>query len=296
MKQLAAQFYTYLLTEQCVSSNTFHAYKTDIEQLLVFLEKNNKNAKNICINDLKLYLHQLNSLSLSATTLSRKISTLKAFFSYLHEKFNFQDLGKELIFPKIQKKLPHYLTEQEIERLMAVANTDKSLHNLRNKTMLYLLYSSGMRISELTALQISDIHFDTGYIIIMGKGGKQRMVPLPPPIMPLLKEYCESALKSFENKGNNHLFPVIYGKAIKPISRQAFWAILKMLWKKTGIAKSISPHLLRHSLATHLLKRGADLRSLQLLLGHENVSTVEIYTHIETSHLRAVYNKKHPRS
>ena len=296
MKQLVQQFETYLLTERRVAANTFAAYKTDIGQFIDFLLAQNKDLKDITAKEVKLFLHHLNQLHLTARTLSRKISSIKSFFSYLHEKFSFADLGQELIFPKLEKKLPHYLTEQEIEQLLAVASADTSLHTLRNKVMLYLLYITGMRITELTSLKISDVHFDTGYVNVFGKGGKQRMIPLPQPIIPLLREYLEKPARHQDIKNNDYLFPVFYGNKAKPITRQAFWMILKNLWKKTGIQKSISPHQLRHSLATHLLKRGADLRSLQFLLGHENVSTVEIYTHIETSHLRAVYNKKHPRS
>lgn len=295
MKQFVEQFKMYLLTERCVSANTFSAYKTDINQFIEFLPPEQQNITLLTAKEIKLFLHHLNQLNVTARTLARKISSLKSFFSYLHEKFSLPDLAKELIFPKLEKKLPHYLTEQEVEQLLAVACNDTSLHQLRNKVMLYLLYTTGMRITELTSLKVSDIHFDTGYVNVFGKGGKQRMIPLPQPIIPLLREYLEKPTRQQEFK-SEYLFCVIYGNRSKPISRQAFWAILNQLWKKTGNQKSISPHQLRHSLATHLLKRGADLRSLQFLLGHENVSTVEIYTHIETSHLRAVYNKKHPRS
>ena len=200
------------------------------------------------------------------------------------------DLGQQLTFPKIEKRLPNYLSEQEIEILLQMADRDTSTLGKRNKVMLYLLYVTGLRITELTTLKTSAIQWDTGFLHVEGKGGKQRMIPLPQPMrsLELLKEYAD--------KQRDYLFPIRYAGTIRPITRQAFWGILKQLWKKTGIAKSISPHQLRHSLATHLLKRGADLRSLQLLLGHENLSTVQIYTHVETSHLRTIYNKKHPRS
>ena len=184
-----------------------------------------------------------------------------------------------------------------MEQLLKAAEADSSSHAHRNKVMLYLLYVTGLRITELTTLTLSAIQWDTGFLHIAGKGGKQRMIPLPLPMKELLQGYVQKLQHQMtaENK-SDYLFPVRYACTIRPITRQAFWNILKKIWKKTGNAKSISPHQLRHSLATHLLKRGADLRSLQLLLGHENVSTVQIYTHVETSHLRMVYNKKHPRS
>ena len=293
MKPQLQQFYTYLLTEKCVAANTFSAYKTDLDQFVKFLEDKKITDTAVTNKEVKEFLYHLNQLQISARTMSRKISALKSFFSYLHERFALPDLGLDLIFPKLEKRLPQYLSEQEVELLLAIAAKQEGLHSLRNKVMLSLLYVTGMRITELTSLCVSDVHFDTGYLSVLGKGGKHRMIPLPAPILPLLREYLE---KTPHNKGGQHLFSVVYGNKIKPITRQAFWGILNQLWKKTGIQRQISPHQLRHSLATHLLKRGADLRSLQFLLGHENVSTVEIYTHIETSHLRNVYNKKHPRS
>lgn len=297
MKAYVEEFYTYLLTQKRVSANTFEAYKTDLGQLVMFLQKNNIDVQQIGIKELKLFLQHLKKEQLAARSMARKISSLKLFFSYAHEKGYLPDLGAQLTFPKIDKKLPAYLTEQEVEQLLQIANLDTSVKGKRNKTMLYLLYVSGLRITELTNLPISAIHWDTGLLHVQGKGGKQRIVPLPVPMMALLKEYVQEVHPNAkESKNTNYLFPVNYAHTIRPITRQAFWGILKGLWKKTGITKSISPHQLRHSLATHLLKRGADLRSLQLLLGHENLATVQIYTHVETSYLRTIYDKKHPRS
>jgi len=164
--------------------------------------------------------------------------------------------------------------------------------------MLYLLYISGMRVSELIALRTTDFHFDTGFISVTGKGSKQRMIPLPHAISSLIKNYFNTLATLFEtvNDRSSYIFPVMYGKIIKPISRQSCWLILKKLCIKVGIMRSISPHQLRHSFATHMLSKGADLRSLQLLLGHESIGTVQTYTHVETSQLRTIYDKKHPRS
>lgn len=297
MKHLADQFFTYLLTEKRVASNTFSAYRTDILQLVDFAQNHSIAADGLTTQDIKQFLHALKKEQLSASTMARKISSLKLFFSYLHEKGLSADLGSQLIFPKLEKRLPHYLSEQEVEQLLQATEKDTGAHAQRNKVMLYLLYVTGLRISELTNLTLSAIQWDTGFIHVAGKGGKQRMIPLPLAMKELLQTYVQK-LQSQMTKANksDYLFPVRYASTIRPITRQAFWNILKQIWKKTGNAKSISPHQLRHSLATHLLKRGADLRSLQLLLGHENVSTVQIYTHVETSHLRTIYNKKHPRS
>jgi len=299
-QHIIAQFNAYLLTEKCVSANTFSAYKNDIEQCVMFLCTHDVAPDAILIQDIKSFLYYLKRLNCSARTMSRKISSLKVFFNYLHQQYGWCNIAEDLTFPKLEKRLPSYLSEEEVESLFEVAGFDKTPIGLRNKIMLYLLYVSGMRISELTKLQLSDIHFDTGLIFVHGKGGKGRMVPIPEQMLAMLKEYINTIHNAFVHKKGlrktEYLFPVYYGGQSKPISRQAFWIILRQLWQKTDIDRPISPHKLRHSFATHMLKNGADLRSLQLLLGHENLSTVQIYTHVETSYIRKIYDKKHPRS
>ncbi len=300
-RTIVDRFRTYLLTEKCVSSNTYSAYKHDIEQCISFLRARKIEIADISIRDLKSFLQYLKKIGSSARTISRKISSLKVFFSYLQQQSGGNNIAEDLTFPKLEKRLPHYLTEQEVEKLFEVAGRDTTLQGMRNKIMLFLLYTTGMRISELTHLQFSDIHFDTGLIYVQGKGGKSRMVPVPQSMNELLQQYCKNVHKAITTKNGvisktEYLFPVYYGGKFKPITRQSFWIILKQLWEKTDIDRPISPHKLRHSLATHMLKNGVDLRSLQLLLGHENLSTVQIYTHVETSYLRKIYDKKHPRS
>jgi integrase/recombinase XerD len=156
-----------------------------------------------------------------------------------------------------------------------------------------------MRITELTTLTISQIQFDAGFIRVKGKGNKERLIPLPESMLALLRDYLDKVHSKFEHDHTiktDLLFPILYAGQIKPISRQSFWLILKQLCIQAGIRTDVSPHKLRHSLATHLLKKGTHLRTLQLLLGHENLSTVEVYTHVETSYVRKVYDKKHPRA
>ncbi len=296
---LQHKFEAYLLTERRVAQNTFSAYKKDIEQFFVYLEKKKIVLEKAELVDLKSFLVYLKELKLSARSMSRKISTLKVFYSWAQQYHGWQNYAHELIFPKLEKKLPSFLSEQEVEQLLQVADQDQTNIGTRNKMMLYLLYVSGMRISELVHLKITDVHFDTGFIAVHGKGGKDRMIPIPMPMLDLLKKYIYEVHKSFlkrTKKQTDYLFPIIYGKKVKPISRQSFWGILNKLWAATGNKRKISPHKLRHSLATHLLRRGADLRSLQMILGHENLSTVQIYTHVDTGYLRKIYDKKHPRS
>ena len=195
------------------------------------------------------------------------------------------------------------LTEEEIKQLFDTANKDNSYRGIRNKVMLSLLYASGMRVSELVNATLDQIHFDTGFVTIFGKGGKERMVPLPQNVLDLLRFYIDTVYIKFLPKKSNdqtstkkYLFPVYYKKEIKPISRQQFWSLLKQIILKSGIKKNISPHTLRHSLATHLLKKGANIRLLQVLLGHEQLTTVQVYTHLEDTQLRKEYDKKHPRA
>lgn len=200
---IVEQFFTYLLTEKRFSSNTFQAYKTDMLQFEQFIKKNKIDINKLTIKDIKLFLHDLKKEQLAARSMARKISTLKSFFSYAHDKHNFADLGSQLIFPKIEKTLPTYLSEQEIESLLQVADRDTSAHGKRNKVMLYLLYVSGLRISELTNLTIHSMHWDNGFLQVEGKGGKQRMIPLPAPMVMLLKEYVEKIHPNVSDKKEN---------------------------------------------------------------------------------------------
>lgn len=297
MKEQIEQFFTYLLTEKRVSNNTFSAYRTDILQFAHFLEKKQITLLACSLKDLKEFLYLLKNVNISATSMARKISSLKQFYTFANQRWNVDNHGQQLTFPKIEKKLPHYLSEQEVEKLLEGSQQDTSPIGVRNKVMLYLLYVTGLRITELTQLLTSSILWDSGFLQVEGKGGKQRMVPLPEAMRIQLKEYLENFHPTLSHsRKTDYLFPILYAGTIRPITRQAFWGILKQLCAKSGLPKSISPHQLRHSLATHLLKRGADLRSLQMLLGHENLATVQIYTHVETSHLRKIYDKKHPRS
>lgn len=303
-KNLLTSFCTFLLTEKRVSKNTFLAYKRDIEQLLEYLNSKGVQIKICNKNHLKNFLKFLHANSCGAKTLSRKISCLKSFFNFLNERFDIPNRASALIFPKLEQTLPIYLTEAEVQYLLKIAAKDISDKGIRNRVMLALIYASGMRVSELVNLKIDQLHFDTGFVILSGKGNKERAIPLPGAVFKFLRFYLDNIyqnLKPKSEKGQkavsqNYLFFSYYANKIKPLSRQSFWVILKTILIKAKIKKKVSPHTLRHSLATHLLKSGANIRSLQLLLGHENISTVQIYTHLEKSHVRDIYNDKHPRA
>lgn len=342
MEQIINKFEAYLLTEKRVSQSTFEAYMRDIRQLVLYLKgEHNVDIKEAKREHLKDFLFYLKMKQSSAKTMSRKISAIKVFYNYVTKYLEWENIAGELIFPKLDKKLPQYLTEKEIEEIFLCAGQDNSSTGVRNKIMLYLLYVSGMRISEMVNLVVSQIQFDSGFININGKGGKGRIIPIPAEMLKLLDDYTNIILpklmgktdkiseaikgagkldkqlnkeNSKKNNENNKtiknikiskvsrvcktdfLFPVTYAGKTRSMTRQAFWSILNKLWAKTGSKRSISPHQFRHSLATHMLKNGVDLRSLQMILGHENLCTVQIYTHLDVSYLRDVYNKKHPRA
>jgi integrase/recombinase XerD len=298
----SAQFFAFLLTEKRVADNTFQAYKSDIEKFCDFLKSLSLGLHSCDKKVLREYLKSLKKQGLTAKSIARKISSLKNFLAFLQDRYKFDNVSDSLILPKIEKKLPLYLTETEIERLLAVANRDQSDKGVRNKVMLYLMYATGMRVSELVNLTIDQINFQTGFVNLIGKGNKERGVPLPKNILELLRYYLDHIYKKllpeaqFGADQKNYLFAVNYGKHLRNLTRQSFWGILKKYLVQATIFKDISPHSLRHSLATHLLKNGADIRSLQLLLGHQNISTVQIYTHLQNEEIRKVYDKKHPRA
>jgi len=300
-KDLVTRFESYLLTERRVASNTFEAYKKDVEQLVSFLNMHQKQVATAAASDLKDFLKFLKYEGVTARTMSRKISCFKTFFSYLYDHHEVPNAAEQLIFPKLERKLPHHLSEEDIQILFKQASKETSVTGIRNKVMLYLLYVSGARISEIVNLKLSNLDFSSRFMIVPGKGSKERMVPVHQRMLAVLQEYLEHifpllTLKAGQKMHTDFLFPTYYNKQLRPMTRQLFWIYLKKITLESGIKKNLSPHTLRHSLATHLLKNGADLRSLQLLLGHEQLSTVQIYTHVDTSHLRKIYDDKHPRS
>lgn len=292
-----SQFEGHLLTEQRVAQNTFLAYKRDLRQFARFVRSKKVSLCSVRATHLKSFLRNLHSKRLSPSSVARKISALKAFYGYLSERMGVRNCTESLRAPKMEKKLPRYLSESEIRIVFETIDDARDPKSVRNKIMFHLLYVSGMRISELISLRLANVQSEGALISVLGKGGKERLIPIP---MIIAKKLCtyiteSPSLHTKQNK-ERYLFPVTYKSKVKHISRQSFWMILRDMCKKAGIQRAISPHQLRHSFATHMLTHGADLRSLQLLLGHENLTTVQIYTHVDTSHLRVIYDKKHPRS
>lgn len=293
------KFEAYLLTKKRLADNTLKSYMSDLRHYTEFLQDKYKvEAQNANTKQVKAYLKSLKDLELLPRSMARKVSSLKVFYAFL-EDLGFDNLAASLVFPVTEKRLPNYLSDAQVATLIEKAKEDQTDLGKQFYTALMLLYATGLRVSELVTLKVCDIQFDTGLLSVYGKGGKGRLVPVPLLVLEQLKNYLEVTFKSLHNKEALGNFPVFATKrkgSLKPHSRQWVWGQLKSLAVKAGIEKTLSPHVLRHSLATHLLKNGADLRTLQMLLGHENVKTVEIYTHLDTSHLRHLYDKKHPRA
>lgn len=295
------KFKVYLLTERRFSLHTYNGYLSDIRQFLAFCSEFKIDFKAVSSEDCSHFLAFLYEKKSSIRTVGRKIASLKLWFCYLKEHNSITyNPAEHLISPKPEKILPHFLSEDEIQNLLSVYQDSEDIFDKRNSMIITLLYATGMRISELAAAKIADLCFDQEVITVKGKGSKERKIPIPKSVIQQLKEYCAQVYPLLTKEHlNNHqdpLFPLLYKKKIKTFSRQSLWHIVKKACKIALISKNVSPHQLRHSFATHLLKNGAHLRSIQLLLGHESIATVEIYTHIETDRKRIVYDKKHPRS
>lgn len=305
-------FVSYLVTEKRLSKNSVMAYESDLKDVEAFLKQKKTSLLKCDKNHLKQYLKRLHDRGLQSGSVSRKISTLKHFYAFAHKNYALPDLGKALIFPKLVRRLPKYLTEEETQQLLIISEQDHTPKGARNHVMLLLLYATGMRISELLELKFDQIIFTTGFIQIFGKGNKERLVPVPAAVLTTLRRYLDHILPILcadKHEGENlleygyepmlptkYVFITRYRKKLISLSRQSYWMYIKKLLQKAGIAKDISPHTLRHSLASHLLKNGADLRSLQMLLGHEHLSTVQIYTHLQDDEQRKEYDKRHPRA
>lgn len=304
IKKLFERFQNYLMTEKCVASNTLEAYNRDIGQFLKFIERNYSvntfdQITSQHTKDFLLYMRR--GMGLGAKSASRKLSALKTLANYLSRYHDIMPFTQGVSFPQLPKQLPKNLTQEQIQELFKAADLDQTVCGQRNKVMLCLLYVCGIRVSELVAMKISNINFQERLLLVDGKGGKQRVVPLPTELIVFLQAYLERIRGHFLTRSSkalhtDYLFPVFYAGSYDHITRQAFWKIVKDISKKSGLVHNVSPHVLRHSLATHMLKRGANLRHLQALLGHEKINTVQIYTHMEISQLRELYDKYHLRA
>jgi integrase/recombinase XerD len=288
-------YQSYLRIERGMSKNTIDNYSFDIERLCLFLDENSISVSPITINEetIQQFIYHI-AKQLNARSQARIISGLKSFFSYLIFEDYRPDNPLELIeTPRIGRKLPDTLSIVDIDRLIAAIDLSSN-EGERNRAMLETLYGCGLRVSELVSLKISDLFFDEGFIKITGKGNKQRFVPIGSYTQKYIEIYKDN-VRSHLNIQKGHEDTLFLNRRGRQLTRAMIFTIIKELAVKIDLNKTISPHTFRHSFATHLLENGADLRSIQLMLGHESITTTEIYVHLDRKHLSEIMNTFHPR-
>lgn len=290
-------FKSYLKLERSLSENSVEAYLHDLNMLEQFLiiSKQALSPSEIKVSHLREFLQWINELGLSARSQARIISGLKGFFKYcLIENIVTDDPSQLLDSPRLGRKLPDTLTVHDINNLIDAIDLSKP-EGARNKAMLETLYSCGLRVSELISLKLSNVHFEIGFLKVLGKGDKERLVPIGSVAIKYIKIYLNEIRCHLKIDSGSEDF-VFLNKNGKPLSRVMVFLIIKQLAEKINLKKSISPHTFRHSFATHLIEGGADLRAVQEMLGHESITTTEIYTHLDRDFLRASILKHHPRA
>lgn len=291
MKEILSKFLEYLEYQKEYSSNTLKAYETDILQFLNFLKKGEiRSFKEV---DYRVFLDFISSLKsderYTEKSIARKVASIKAFFKFLYSRRLIKNNPALLLYtPKVPEKLPDFLSEEEVVKIIE-SPKGSSWQTLRDRAILELLYSTGIRVGELVSLTLKDINFVDETIKVKGKGKKERIVPVGTPAMKALIEYIEQ-------KPYSKVDAVFLNKYGKTLTERSVERLVDKYSKKAGIGKKVTPHTFRHSFATHMLNRGADLRTVQELLGHERITTTQIYTHLTLEKLREFYNKAHPRA
>jgi integrase/recombinase XerD len=289
-RDFVKEFLGYIQVEKGLSLNTLTSYKRDLAKLEQWAAQRKRSLPELTRKDLREWIARLSRDGLAPSSISRAVSAARGFYRFLmldgHIK---QHPADDLDTPQRFAYLPRFLSEQEMDLLLAAPDVTTDT-GVRDRAMLELMYAAGLRVSELVVLKLADLDMNTGLIVCQGKGSKQRRVPIGKSAIHWLQRYAGVRA----NWGHEHK-PQFFLQQGKPLTRQVAWAIIKTLATQAGLQK-VSPHTLRHSFATHLLQRGADSRSVQALLGHSDISTTQIYTHITDRHLRSAYDRHHPRS
>jgi integrase/recombinase XerD len=291
---LIDQFLNYLLVEKGLAHTTLESYSRDLLRFADFMERNGHNMVSGEDTPLLLkHLIQLRNEGLHARSRARHLVTLRGFYRFLvQEKLLASDPAKRLDLPKATLKLPDVLGVEEVRCLLNSPDT-RSPQGIRDAAMLEVLYAAGLRVSELVRLRIQDVHLDAGFVRVLGKGSKERIVPIG--------QYAREKILFYLEHGRGrlireHVSPYLFvARAGRPMTRQAFWKLLRRYAAKAGLVKTVAPHSLRHSFASHLLEGGADLRAVQLMLGHADIATTQIYTHVTRDRLKELHRKFHPR-
>lgn len=290
METYLDRFCAYLTAEKGLAANTLLAYRSDLKHYFSWLTASRKDPSAVVHDDLTDYLWALKQSGLQPRSLYRMMETLKQYHRFLAaEKYVTADPTEYLIPPRIPAKLPSLLSVDEIDRMLSRID-GAGERDIRNRAMMELLYATGLRVSELVSLQLSSIDLKLGYVRVVGKGGKERIVPVGRKALTYVQRYLDLRLHKYPQSTGLFL-----GRRGTTLSRVAFWQQVRKHARAAGITRTITPHVLRHSFATHLLAGGADLRIVQEMLGHSSISTTQIYTHVDKNHLKELHKKFHPR-
>ena len=288
------EYIDYCRVEKGLSGNTLSAYRRDLGRLVVFCQKQQRSLLEAGGEELRGFLDLLYQEKLSSRSIARYVASIRNFYAYqLRQERIAADPTVDIRSPKQWKQLPKFLSLEEVDRLLEAPDA-ATPRGARDRAMLQLLYAAGLRVSELVGIELTQLDSQLGVLRVTGKGEKQRIVPVGKVALGAIEIYLEhDRPQILKCRHSRYLFVTARGSLL---TRQAFWKLLKNYGLQAQIMKSLSPHMLRHSFATHLLERGADLRSLQLMLGHADISTTQIYTHVLRERLRKVYDQHHPRS
>ena len=293
MEKQIKLFLEFLQNEKKLSDNTLQSYKRDIIQYQNYIEENQINYTKVSKEDIKTYLNYLKKVGKKSSTISRNLASIRSFYQFLIRNRKIKnDPTEDVQSPKVEKRIPSVLTAQEVELLLEQPK-DVDLKGTRDKAMLEFAYATGMRVTEIINLNIENVNIEEGYVICR-TGAKQRNIPLGSLSLSALKEYIEDARPILiKNEREKALFVNVNGKRL---TRQGFWKIVKYYKEQAHITKDITPHVLRHSFATHLLQNGADLKAIQTMLGHSDISSTQVYMQFQDSGLKDIYQKARPRA
>lgn len=300
MEQSVQHFLNYLTVEKGFSANTVLAYQNDLRQFSQFAQNNlspSQEASPQAVGQplIMSYLGDLKERRYASSTVARKMASVKSYFAFLvNEGLLPANPAQSLNSPRVGKPLPRTLTVEEVDCLLEQPTKRSSPESRRDRAMLELLYATGMRVTELVSLNCSHINLEMGFVHCIGKGSKERVIPMHAQAVNALKDYLETGRPLLLR--NSEQTALFLNRRGERLTRQGFWLILKQYAKEANIATSVTPHTLRHSFATHMLRGGAPLRNVQELLGHANISTTQVYTQIANEHVRQVYEKAHPRA
>lgn len=296
MKTYLQEYLTMLRVEKNLSPNTVSAYKLDIRRYTGYLEEkeNLKDLNTIRQKHIRGYIRSLKKINLAPASVSRAFSSIRSYHEFLVEEKNIKvDPTQQLDAPKLPRKLPQILSTDEIERIILAVDLDLSL-GLRDRAVLEILYSAGLRVSEACDLNLIDLMTDGEMLRVSGKGNKERLVPIGPRAVKSLDRYLKHLRPRLARRGSNR-GKVFLSRNGRPLTRMAIWLVIRRWSTAAGIGDNVSPHTFRHSFATHLLEGGADLRAVQEMLGHADISTTQIYTHLDREYLKEIHRTFHPR-